>query len=188
MDNTTLMRIYELICPNYNTDTSYKLPPDLLRLCLSYLLDRIDTRKSKGYTFDDMKIGLWTTITSSEQIIANYLQNKIHGLYSKYSLEGNIKNAVTYVHGTKFGLFEEWEMGRLIATGHYYAGCRHGLCMYWHRNGQIHREDIYFMGSRQCHLSYVWNYEGERIDSCRSKLCKGECSRQIERMEQLWYK
>ena len=92
------------------------LPPDLMKLCVSYLVEVKKDYYPDGQLWDE------TPRVNGER----------HGLYKMWHPNGQLKNEISYVHGEVHGLFKEWHKnGHQICEVPYIKGERHDVHKTW---------------------------------------------------------
>lgn len=112
----SIVYMLDTFFPDYKT--SCYLPPDILKLCISYLTKentkfyRFSTVvRSSGYLIDDKKYGLWKTWYYTGNLCQEcyYINNKLHGKYESYAIlpPYGIEIKTTYVNGKIHGIFEK---------------------------------------------------------------------------------
>ena len=98
------------------------------------------TKALQGNYNSGNKIGMWQKFKYGGDVIGEfeYLNDKLHGLFTSYYSNGQRKEQGRYAHGAKDGIFKQWYAnGQKSSEVMYENDEKSGEYQSWHKNGSV---------------------------------------------------
>lgn len=149
-----IRNILDRFVPNWYEHSQRFLPPDLLCMCIGYLVEEIylyfespliedgphmnETLNTHGFMFDGKQHGEWRSWYYEDK-------PKVCKMY-KGKLCGNLCEYQVYENGQKHGEFRAWydvSPEQIRCIGQYENGVPNGRWRWWFKNGQPSEEETY---------------------------------------------
>lgn len=153
--------------PNYHKeyiDGGSYLPPDLLKLCISYIVEEHKKHEPEYYitwtTVNGKRAGVERVWTNSGELISytEWRNGQIHGKYKLWSHKGILLEHVTYVNNECNGPMTLYYDDGKLKFSHYVED-KYSICRSWHSNG-LQSEEETWSGYKLNGLYLSWDDDG----------------------------